>query len=246
MKSKLTRITKKKNQLDQHQPLPPELTHNLDEWFRVELTYASNALEGNTLSRQETAMVVEKGITVGGKTLQEHLEATNHAKAFDYISELAASPHQPISEDNLLQIHRLILQGIDDRNAGRYRNVAVRIAGAAVVLPNYLKVPDLMTEFIIWLQQANHSHSVDIAAEAHYRLVSIHPFVDGNGRTARLLMNLLLLQAGYPIAVIRPEDRQEYINALEHGQTTGDAAAYTDVIYDAVERSLDIYLDAAN
>jgi prophage maintenance system killer protein len=120
----------------------------------------------------------------------------------------------------------------------------VRIAGAAVVLPNYAKVPELMTEFMTWLHNDTSSHHVDIAAEAHYRLVSIHPFVDGNGRTARLLMNLLLMQTGYPAAVIRPEDRRAYINALERGQTTGDTAHYYQVIYEAVERSLDIYLDA--
>jgi len=242
----LQRIINKKTQLDQYRPMRSVLVRNLDEWFRVELTYTSNAIEGNTLTRQETALVVEKGITVEGKTLKEHLEATNHAEALDYVKALAGRGRQDITEDDVLQIHRFILHSIDDPNAGRYRNVPVRIAGAAVVLPNYAKVPELMAEFMTWLHNDTSSRHVDIAAEAHYRLVSIHPFVDGNGRTARLLMNLLLMQTGYPAAVIRTEDRRAYINALERGQTTGDTTDYYQVIYEAVERSLDIYLDAVS
>ncbi len=243
MSEYLQKITEKKKKLDNFRPLPPELVKNLDEWFRVELTYTSNAIEGNTLSRQETALVVEKGITVDGKSITEHLEATNHAEAIDYIKKLAQGSRSDLKESDILSLHQLILQKIDDANAGKYRTVAVRIAGSEVVLPNALKVPELMKNFIKWLKDAD-AHPVDIAAKAHFDLVSMHPFVDGNGRTARLLMNLLLMQEGYPPALIRKEDRRIYINAVEKGQLTGDTADFYKIIYEAVDRSLDIYLNA--
>ncbi|MEV8440793.1 Fic family protein [Actinosynnema sp. NPDC051121] len=244
MKYLLDQLNKKYQQLQGCRPLPPELVRNLDEWFRVELTYTSNAIEGNTLTRQETALVVEKGITVDGKSLREHLEATNHAEALDFVHKLARKPRQALTEDDLLTVHRLILRHIDDANAGRYRSVPVRIAGTAVVLPNHRKVPELMAEFVTWLTTST-GHPVEVAAEAHYRLVTIHPFVDGNGRTARLLMNLLLLQAGYPPALIRTQDRRAYIGALEQAQTGGPSDDYYRLIYDAADRSLDLYLEAA-
>src|SRR6185312_4661062 len=121
-------LTKKKQLLDEYRPLPVELVNNLDEWFRVELTYTSNAIEGNTLTRQETAVILEKGLTVGGKSLVEHLEATNHAKALDYVKELLTKPHHSIAEKDILTIHNIILKSIDDTNAGRFRSVAVRIS----------------------------------------------------------------------------------------------------------------------
>lgn len=236
-------LTEKKKRLDAHCPLPDALVRNLDDWFRVELTYTSNAIEGNTLTRMETAMILEKGLTVGGKSLVEHLEAKNHAAAFDWLKTRLAKD-TPLTEDDILSIHRLILQGIDEANAGYYRSVAVRISGSRVVLPNPLKVPDLMRTFIDWLINAKELHPVELAAEAHYRLVTIHPFVDGNGRTARLLMNLILLMNGYPIVVVSNEDRLHYLSCLEKAQLGGSKEDYLQLIVDSVERSLDIYLDA--
>ena len=243
MNDKLKQLTDKKKELDSFR-LPPELVTNLDEWFKIELTYTSNAIEGNTLSRKETALVVEKGITVSGKSLEEHLEAINHAKALDLIKSLALKKRQDIKEFDILEIHRLILTKIDDTNAGRYRRVPVRIAGSTVIMPNALRVPELMKEFIEWIQKEN-SHAIIVSAQAHYKLVSIHPFTDGNGRTARLLMNLILLQEGYPPAIIRREDRKEYINAIEKAQLGGSLNDFLKLIYEAVDRSLDIYLDAS-
>lgn len=234
----------KKQQLDTHKPLPSELVNNLEEWFRVELTYTSNAIEGNTLTRQETALIVEKGITVQGKSLQEHLEAVNHAKAFDYIKTLAAKNRQELTLQDILNIHMIILQKIDDTNAGRLRTVAVRIKGSETILPNALKVPELMNDFISWLKSKNTNNPIKIAADTHFKLVSIHPFVDGNGRTARLLMNLLLMQEGFPPAIIRKEDRSAYVKSLETGQTKNNLTDYYTLIYEAVDRSLDIYLEA--
>jgi Fic family protein len=238
------KLSEKKREIDQYRPFPPELVKNLEDWFRVELTYSSNAIEGNTLSRRETALVIEKGLTVGGKTLVEHLEASNHAKALDWIGQKIQSSEAHIGEQDLLKIHELILTGIDSSNAGFYRNIPVRISGAMVVLPNPRKVPELMMEFCHWLKDTK-DHPVLKAAEAHYRLVTIHPFVDGNGRTARLLMNMLLIKAGYPMAIIRKIDRMNYLASLEKAQTGGSKDDYLRLIYKSVNRSLDIYLKAA-
>ncbi|OGO93083.1 MAG: cell filamentation protein Fic [Coxiella sp. RIFCSPHIGHO2_12_FULL_44_14] len=236
-------FTQKKKLLDQYRPLPKALVRNLDEWFRIELTYTSNAIEGNTLTRQETALIVEKGLTVGGKTLIEHLEATNHAHAIDWVKMQINRKPKDLSEKDILRIHDIILKGIDDENAGHYRRVAVRISGSTVVLPNPRKVPDLMSEFINYLKQAD-LHPVELAAEAHYRLVTIHPFSDGNGRTARLLMNIILMMNGYPMAIIRKSDRLAYISALEKAQLGGSKQDYFNLISKAVDRSLEIYLKA--
>jgi len=242
----LQQLTEKKKKLDNFKPFPIELVENLDEWYKIELTYTSNAIEGNTLTRQETAIVVEKGLTVEGKTLNEHLEAVNHAKAVSFIKKLLADKktRKEITESDILEIHRIILSGINDAYAGRYRNIAVRIAGSRVVLPNPVRVPELMEDFMEWLRGDNQEHTIKIAADAHFKLVSIHPFVDGNGRTARLLMNLLLTQEGYPPAIIKTENRKFYINAIEKGQLTGSMDDYYKIIYEAVDKSLDIYLDA--
>ena len=239
------RLTHKKQQLDGFRPLPPELVRNLDDWFKVELTYTSNAIEGNTLTRRETAVVIEKGLTVGGKSLKEHLEATNHARALDYVHLTVAKTPSQLSAKDILAIHDIILKGIDDANAGHYRSVPVRISGAAVVLPNPRKVPELMDDFLAWLTGKPDLHPVAFAGEAHYRLVSIHPFTDGNGRTARLLMNLLLMMSGYPPAIIRKRDRLAYIGSLEKAQLGGSKEPYEKIIAKAAERSLDIYLKAA-
>ncbi len=235
-------LTKKKELLDSYRPMPQELVHNLDNWFKIELTYTSNAIEGNTLTRHETAVVIEKGLTVGGKSLKEHLEASNHAKALDYIVSLIKKKPSQLSAKDILAIHAIILKGIDDANAGYYRNVPVRIAGSMVVLPNPRKVPDLMDQFQTWLNTKHRLHPVLFAGEAHYKLVTIHPFVDGNGRTARLLMNLLLMMYGYPPAIIRKRDRLTYISSLEKAQLGGSKFDFEKIIFNAVNRSLDIYL----
>lgn len=238
------RLTGKKARLDAYRQLPPELVRNLEQWFIVELTYTSNAIEGNTLTRKETAVVVEKGLTVSGKSLVEHLEATNHASALQKVLKLAEGKTKDLTEHSVLDVHETILRGIDDGNAGRYRSIAVRISGSMVVLPNPVKVPDLMAKFIKEITASGKLHPVELAAEAHYQLVTIHPFVDGNGRTARLLMNLILMQNGYPPALIRKRDRLRYIKSLEQAQLGGSKEDYYKIIAEAVDRSFDIYLKA--
>lgn len=241
-------LTKKKKLLDQHRPLDTALVKNLEEWFRIELTYTSNALEGNTLSRAETALVVEKGLTIGGKSIAEHLEATNTAAALDFVKEQIKRKISDLKEKDIMKIHEIILDKIDRENSGIYRRVPVRISGSAVVLPNPRKVQELMDDFFSWLKKENKMHAVELAAEAHYRLVTIHPFTDGNGRTARLLMNMILMIHGYPPAIIRKNDRLSYIKSLEKPQLVngeGDSKAdYFNLIAAAVNRSLNIYLKA--
>ena len=215
---------------------------NIDDWLKIELTYTSNAIEGNTLSRQETALVVEKGLTVEGKTLKEHQEAINHAEAWELVKRMAKTIKK-ITVNDILGIHQQILNKIDDQNAGRFRSGSVRIAGSTVVLPNALKVPDLVDELVKWLNSAIGNPGT-IAAKVHYRLVSIHPFVDGNGRTARLLMNLILLQAGYPPAIIMKEERLKYLNSLEKAQLGGSSNDYFNLIYTAIDRTFDLYSEA--
>ncbi len=238
-------IRAQKNELDRLRPLPVELEENLDTWYRIELTYSSNALEGNTLSRQETALVVEKGQTVEGKTIQEHLEATNHASAWDFLKQLKNKQPSMIDQQDILNIHRHILQKIDDTNAGRYRSVPVRVGGSTVVFSNPVKVPQLMDEFEAWLKTQSDVEPATLAAEIHYRLMSLHPFIDGNGRTARLLMNLVLLQHAYPPAIIPTEKRLEYVTALQTAQLGGDTTPYYQLIYQQITASLNTYLEAA-
>lgn len=226
-------------------PISLDINNNLSEWFKVELTYTSNAIEGNTLSRAETAQVINDNQTIGNKTIQEHLEAINHAEAFDYILSLIKTSKNDITQKTILNIHQKILQKIDDTNAGRFRTVSVRIAGSRVIMPNSSKVPELMDEFISWLHNTN-INSPTLAIEAHLKFVSIHPFVDGNGRTARLLMNLILLQSGYPPAVISKEDRQTYLLSIEKVQLGGSSVPYYNFMYQAINKSLDMYLESAS
>jgi Fic family protein len=237
----LSKIAALKKQLDAARPFSLEIQDNLEKWFAVELTYASNAIEGNTLTRMETALVLDTGITIGGKPMKDHLEAINHQAALNYLKNLV---HQTkISLDAILEIHHLILKGIDDTNAGVIRRVPVRIAGSTVILPNPLKVPQLLDEMMEWVQET-HDNSISFAALAHYKLVTIHPFLDGNGRTGRLLMNLILMQHGYPPAIISPKDRLAYIKSLEQAQLGGPLDDYLNLMYQAGYKSLQIYLKA--
>lgn len=249
MEDTLQLLTKKKQELDSLQPIQKELKDNLNEWFKVELTYSSNAIEGNTLSRIETAEVIEKGVqaVISGKPLKDQLEAANHAKALDFIQELASirKGHQFITEEDILAIHKIILTSIIDAWAGRYRKSEVFIRGSNTDFPLPNAVPYKMKEFIQWLQAQQDEHPVRIAANAHYKFVSVHPFIDGNGRTSRLLMNLILIMNGYPMAVIRFEDRVEYLKSLETAQTKGDLQPFYDIVEKAAGRSLDSYIHAA-
>lgn len=239
----IDRIDEKKKQLDKYRPLPPALLTNLEQYYAIDYTYNSNAIEGNTLSLSETAQVVEHGITIGGKTIREHLEAINHAQAIEFIKSIARKTKNEIALDDILAIHKIVLQKIDDFHAGVFRKVGVRVMGSSTVFPNYAKIPLLMVDFMQWLHTQT-EHPIISAALAHFKLVSIHPFIDGNGRTARLLMNLLLLQNGYPLAIIKNENRAAYINAIEIARSTENYTDFYMLILQAAEESLDNYLRA--
>lgn len=249
MDDNLKILTEKKKKLDSLKPLSEEASYNLEEWLKIELTYSSNAIEGNTLSRIETAEVIEKGVsaTISGKPLKDQLEAINHAKAIEFIKDLAKQRkgHQFITEADILAIHKIILSGIVDDFAGRYRQTLVIIRGSDVELPEAKDVPRLMGNFIKWLEDQQEEHPVKVAILAHYKFETIHPFVDGNGRVGRLLMNLILILNGYPMAIIKNEERAQYLNAFKIGQGTNDWSLLSNLVEEAVERSLDAYTNAA-
>jgi len=244
LKEILACLEEKKAGLDVARPLPPGVVAKLKEYFDVEWTYHSNAIEGNTLTLAETRLVLLDGLTVGGKSLREHLEAINHKHAIDFVEALAAKA-EPITEHNIRQIHALILRTIDDENAGCYRSVQVRITGTTCVPPKAIPVPSLMRELVGWLHsnEAARLHPVERAALAHLRLAHIHPFVDGNGRTARLLMNLILMREGCPPAVIRMERRPQYYEALAL-VNGGEEKPFITLVAEEAERSLDVWLEA--
>lgn len=215
----LKRIDATKALIDSHRPLAPEEVKELDAYFRIGTTYSSNALEGNTLTLSETKVLLEDGITVGGKPLRECYEAVGHANAYDYMLEAARCEPFVFTETMILQLHKLFYQGIDPDKAGVYRDHQVFISGTDYVPPRANEVPALMKGLVDTLNEQWASlHPVRLAAFAHRKLVDIHPFTDGNGRTARLLMNLILVNKGYQIVIIPPVFRLEYINALKAAQ----------------------------
>jgi Fic family protein len=226
--------------LDQHRPLDLAIVRNLREDLIVRWTYHSNAIEGNTLTLRETKVALE-GITIGGKSLREHLEVVNHRDAILLLEDLVQK-NEPLSEWTLKCLHQLILKGIDDNNAGRYRRVNVRIAGASHLPPDQVLVPELMERFITWHHQESPSlHPVERAARVHSDFVKIHPFVDGNGRTSRLLMNLELMQAGYPPAVLPVEKRLAYYEALDQDHAEGNRGPFLKLICGVVQESFRPY-----
>ncbi|RLC67037.1 MAG: Fic family protein [Chloroflexi bacterium] len=241
----LERISAKKAQLDAAQPLSPSVVNRLHEQLDVEWTYHSNAIEGNTLTLRETQLVLQHGLTVNGKPLREHLEAINHQHAIHFVEKLAHQD-EPVTEHTIRSIHALVLRTIDDEAAGSYRRVQVYITGSEYKPPEPIVVPGAMGDLNAWLNshEAGALHPVERAAVAHFRLVHIHPFTDGNGRTARLLMNLLLMRAGYPPAVIRVEDRLAYYDALDTAHE-GNVEPLVTLVAEAVERSLDVWLASA-
>lgn len=210
----------------------------LEKWLKTELAYTSNAIEGNTLTRKETQLVIEENLTSSSKPLKNYIEAVNHAKAFNLILGLIAN-NEDINEKAVLDIHKKILTGLDDMNAGFYRNCRVRISGSAAILPNPVKVPNLMADFYKWLS-SNIDDEPSCAIIAHLKFVSIHPFVDGNGRVARLLMNTLLLKFGYAPIIVRPTDRKKYLSAIEKYQTKNDEKTYLTLMLRLLNRSMKV------
>ncbi len=223
-------LKEKLEEIDQHcqiiQTNRAQNNFRIEEALEIEYTYHSNRIEGNTLTLQETDLVVNHGLTISGKSLREHLEANNHVEAIAFVKELIQKK-VTITERVILQIHQLVLQGIDRENAGKYRNVPVFISGSSLLPVQPYLIPVKMEEFMNWFQNNEGLiHPVIMAALLHLKLVNIHPFVDGNGRTSRLIMNMYLLQKGYPLSVIHSDmdNRQDYYKVLElyHTQNKSD------------------------
>ena len=225
-------------------PIEETQKRKLKEHFAIEYTHESNKIEGNTLSLQETFLVISKGLTIAGKPIAEHLEAINHGDAIEFIEELVDNK-MPFNEHALKSIHNLILKGIDRKNAGVYRSVSVRIGGSKHIPPEPLELNHLMQDYFLhYNAQKDVMHPVLLAAEMHERLASIHPFIDGNGRTARLVMNLILQQHGYSTAIFKGglANRLEYYEALEAVQLNANPIPFYELTIKAVISSLEEHL----
>ncbi|MCP4137228.1 MAG: Fic family protein [bacterium] len=239
-KNKITEIDTLQKEINAYRPLNKHYTSELKEYFRIGLTWSSNAIEGNTLSESETRIIIEDGLTIGGKTVREHQEALGHSDAFDFIYDLTTQ--KKITEKDILDIHRLFYFRIDNENAGQYRKVNISVRGSEYTFPLFKTVPRLMEKFTAAIPELRKkNHPVEFAALLHKKLVEIHPFIDGNGRAARLLMNLALLQEEYVITVIPAVVRGEYFNCLEAAHN-GNNTPFINFISSMVYESQKDYL----
>lgn len=239
----LDRLDKKLFRINSFRPLPPAIVQKLRKQFELEMTYNSNAIEGNSLTLKETFLVVNEGLTIKGKPLKDHLEAKGHSEALEYLYELTAKDKPaPLTESVIREFNVIVMRNIDQEWAGRYRNSNVIIGGATHTPPEAFEVPQLMQELISWVKNDGRNlHPVELAAVFHHRFVHIHPFFDGNGRTTRLAMNVVLLRAGFPLVVILKNDRGRYYRLLGEADR-GNLVPFGRFIAQAVQRTLDIYL----
>ena len=239
-KNRITDIDRLKQEIDAHRPLSQHMVKQLKEYYRIGLTWSSNAMEGNSLTETETKVVIEDGLTIGGRPLRDHLEAIGHSEAYDFMHSL--TDQITISEKSILELHRLFYYHIDQTNAGKYRTVAVYISGTDFKFHQAAQVPACMESFVKDIPALQKKlHPIEYAAQLHLTFVTIHPFIDGNGRTARLLMNLSLLQHGYAITIIPPTMRQHYMAFLRQSNT-GDTQPFIDFITEMVYESQKEYL----
>lgn len=236
-------IEGKLERLNKLRPLPPEAVKRLRDKFEVDMTYHSNAIEGNRLTLRETWLVLRKGMTIRGKSMNEHLEATNHAEAISLLEKMVDGKKK-IREMDVLNLHAVILDKISPKDAGFYRHEQVFIGGSKIVLPSWKKVPELMKSVYSELNTKDKGISaIQSSVKVHHDTARIHPFVDGNGRLARLLMNLRLMRAGFPPTVLRREERRAYYSALEKADK-GDFRPLSMLIAKDVGQALDLYLEA--
>lgn len=237
------RLYEKKQVLQTSRPLPNIALHKIRESLSIEWTYNSNSIEGNTMSLRETQMVIQEGITIKGKSLREHFETHNHDKAIDYLYSIVNEDYNLRSID-ILSLHGFVLRSIEDDFAGRIRNGGVRITGANFTPPNANKVSDLLDELIDFINtNPLELNDIELATVFHHKLVWIHPFFDGNGRTVRLAMNLLLMRSGFPPAIILKNDRKKYYEALNKANG-GNYQKLTLLMCQSLERTLNIYINA--
>jgi Fic family protein len=237
------RLYEKKAMLQNSRPLPNIALQKIREALSIEWTYNSNSIEGNSLTLRETQMVLQEGITIKGKSLREHFEAKNHETALNFLYKLIDENHLLSSKD-ILSLHELVLRTIEDDFAGRLRNAGVRIAGANFLPPNAQKVSGLLDELIQFVNtNPLKLNDIELATVFHHKFVWIHPFFDGNGRTVRLAMNLLLMRSGFPPAIILKNDRKKYYDAL-NSANKGNYSKLALLMSQALERTLNIYLQA--
>jgi len=247
IEDKLKQLDELRNRWKKAKPLNKTQLSKMREYFNVEYTYESNRIEGNTMTLHETHLVINEGLTIAGKSMREHLEAVNHYDAIQFVEEIALKK-EPYSKRSLMEIHYLVLKGIDRDNAGKYRAVPVRISGSEHIPPQPFMLEKLMEDYFLHYQQQKHTlHPVILAAEMHERLVSIHPFIDGNGRTSRLVMNMLLLKNGFTIANLKGdyESRMTYYKALENVQVNNNPESFYLLVIDSVTDSLRRHLELA-
>lgn len=220
--------------IDEQRPFEGQLLKEIKNYYRIGLTWSSNAIEGNTLTESETKVLLEDGLTVGGKPLKDTFETLGHAQAYDFMFTLLHS--RQLTEADILTMHRMFYKDIDAEAAGCYRNHAAIITGSKYAVSKVERIPKEMEQLLEWavVERAKY-HSVEFAAQLHKRFVFIHPFVDGNGRISRLLMNTALIQDGYMLAVIPPVLRQEYISLLERAHK--DDRPFMDFIAERVLES---------
>jgi len=237
MKELLNKIDELKKQIDNFRPLKKSEIIQLKQFYQIGLTYSSNALEGNSLTETETKIVVEDGLTIGGKPLKDIFEAQGHSDAFNFMYSLI--DNNKITENDILKLHHLFYYRIDEENAGEYRKVKVFVSGTNYKFPEPDDVPALMKKFVNELSEINEGvHPVEFAANAHKNFVEIHPFIDGNGRAARLLMNLILLKHGFPVTIIPPIRRLDYINALNESNKGIDEPFFkfiSEMVYESLK-----------
>lgn len=224
-----------KKKISSARPLAKEELKSLDDYFRIGFTYSSNALEGNSLTISETKILLEDGITVGGRPLKDCYEAVGHGAAYDFMLTLAKQQNLTITEDIIRDLHRLFYQKVNASQAGSYRTIQVYISGTEYLPPAPDDVPRLMKHLTDQIHFSQSTlHPVELAAMAHKRFVDIHPFIDGNGRTARLLMNLILVHNGYGVVSIPPVLRNDYINALSASRKLNDMDPFSKFIAECV------------
>ncbi len=236
------RIKAEKKELDNLRPFSEASLKRLKENFMILLTHHSNAIEGNTLSLGETKLVLEEGITIGGKSLKDHLEVINHKKALDLLENYVQQKQQ-LNESMLCELNKIILTEIEDEEAGKYRIRKVYITGASFVPPKPDLIPKLMKQFFRWLNQTKKEETILFAAKLHEKITLIHPFIDGNGRVARLITNLFFMQQGYPPILILKTERKKYIQTLDQAHQ-GNNKPFAHFLARCMERSLAMYLEA--
>lgn len=236
------RIDEKREKLNSLRPLSPSVVSKLKQQFAIEMTYNSNGIEGNSLTLKETAWVIQDGLTIKGKPLKDHLEAKDHYEALEFLYEtIEHDRQQTLSEVFIRTLHQLVVRETERKEAGKYRTINVMITGSDHTPPDISEVPVLMRDLMMWIKQNQKKlHPVEFAAMVHHKIVHIHPFADGNGRTARLAMNLILMKEGYPLVIILKNDRRKYYRVLSQADK-GVCLPLVRFVAQAVERTLNMY-----